>query len=333
MIGEIKCPVCNSKHTQKVFSLTSGKAGSLFIPDKPELSFRISREIEALWKSNHCEFHKCTNCMFGFAWPFIAGNEKIYSALYYKDFSFLADKWEYDRAIEIIRDLDLSTDSTLLELGAGNGSFLDKVSTIINDKSQIYSTEYSSAGVEEIQRKGFKCYNKSISELQKENLPEFDIICMFQVLEHMDDLELVFNTLGKLGKQASHLIIAVPNGTLRSFYDKMGVHLDVPPIHVGRFTPETFHFIGRKHGWNIVETCIEPQKYVFKVKKFVFDRYARHQFAKRTERSKSKLLKYFFRYTIVILLSICFLPVLIYLILAGNGTSLFVHFKHQHEAK
>ncbi len=333
MHGEKRCPVCNSKHTRKVFSLTSGTAGSLVIPDNPEQSYRISKEIESLWLSNHCEFHRCTNCMFGFAWPFIAGTDKIYSALYYKDFSFLADKWEYYLAIEIIRNLDLSSDSTLLELGAGNGSFLDKVSTIINEKSQICSTEYSSAGVEEIQRRGYECYNKSISELLKENLPKFDIICMFQVLEHMDDLELVFQTLGKLGSQTTHLIIAVPNGTLRSFYDKMGVHLDVPPIHVGRFTPETFHFIGRKHGWNVVETWIEPQKYLFKVKKFVFDRYARQRFAKRTERYKSKLLKYFFRYTIVILLSIRFFTVLIYLLLTGTGTSLLVHLQKQHGPK
>lgn len=243
MDGEKICPVCNSMFTTKLFDLDPGMAGSLVIPDNPEQSVRISKEIESLWQSKHCEFRRCTHCQFGFAWPFLAANEKIYSALYYKDFSYLADKWEFDRAIEIIRNLDLSSGAMLLELGAGNGSFLDKVSKIISEKSHIFSTEYSNSGVEEILRKGYACYNKSISELQKENLPEFDIICMFQVLEHMDDLDLVFQSLGQLGHRASHLIIAVPNGALRNFYDKLGVHLDVPPIHTGRFTPDTFHFL------------------------------------------------------------------------------------------
>ncbi len=333
MNGVIICPVCKSMSTTKVFSLNPGMAGSLVIPDNPEQSFLISKEIEALWQSNHCEFHRCNHCQFGFAWPFLAANEKIYSALYYKDFSYLENKWEFDRAIEIIRNLDLSSGWKLLELGAGNGSFLDKVAKITSEKSHIYSTEYASSGVDEIQRKGYACSNKSISDLLKENLPDFDIICMFQVLEHMDDLDLVFQSLGQLGHQDSHVIIAVPNGALRNFYDKLGVHLDVPPIHTGRFTPETFQFLGSKHGWNVMETKIEPQRYLFKVKRFVFDRYARLQFANKTERSPRKWEKYFFRYTLVILLLVRFLPVIIYLILPNTGTSLLVHLQKQHESK
>ncbi|RLD29645.1 MAG: hypothetical protein DRI70_02125 [Bacteroidetes bacterium] len=333
MIGEIACPVCNSNDTKRVYQVDAGTAGSMVIPDNPEQSLRISEEIESLWQSNRVEFLRCTHCMFGFAWPFLAGNDKIYSALYYKDFSYPADKWEYDRAIEIIGNLDLSPDSSLLELGAGNGSFLDKVATIIQDKQYIYSTEYSNAGVEEIKRKGYNCFNKSISDLPAPNLPEFDIICMFQVLEHMDDLKQVFQSLDKLCKETSHVIIAVPNGTLRRFYDRMGVHLDVPPIHVGSFTPKTFHFLGKKHGWEVIETCTEPQKYLFKLKKFVFDRYARNRLAKRTEGSKIRLIKYFFRYLIVLLLTVRFLPIAIYLLKPGTGTSLLVHLKNQPESK
>ncbi len=333
MSGAIKCPVCNSEHTHSVFSLDAHTAGSMIIPNNPEQSLRISQEIESLWQSNHGEFHSCSDCRFGFAWPFIAGNDKIYTTLYYKHFSYPADKWEYKRTIEIIHNLDLSPDSTLLELGAGNGSFLDKVSTIIKEKGQIFSTEYSSAGMEEIRRKGFNCYNKSLLELPNERLPEFHIICLFQVLEHMDKLDLVFQTLHKLSNQSSHLFMAVPNGNLRNFFDKAGVHLDIPPVHVGRFTPETFHFLAKKHGWSIAETCYEPQKYHSKVKKFVFDRYARQPFTWRTERSNNKLVKYFFRYFILLLLSIRFLPILIYLLRANTGTSLLVHMQNQHKPK
>ena len=305
----------------------------MVLPDDPGQSMKLSRGIKALWQSDHCEFFRCGQCRYGFAWPYVAGNVEIYSALYYKEFSFLADKWEYDRAIEIISNLDLAADSALLEIGAGNGSFLEKASGLIRDRNRIYSTEYSAPGVEEIQRKGFNCTSKSVSELAEGDLPRFDVICMFQVLEHMDDLELVFQSLGKLGNQGSHLIVAVPNGTLRSFYDRMGVHLDVPPVHVGRFTPETFQWLGKKHGWNVVGTSIEPQKYLFKVKKFVFDRYGRLRFSRRTEQSGKKWIVYFFRYLLVILLSIRFMPVLFYLLMPGTGTSLLVHLQRLNEPR
>lgn len=305
----------------------------MVIPDNPGQSLKISKEIESLWQSDHCEFYSCSQCRYGFAWPYTAGNMEIYSALYYRAFSFPSDKWEYDRAIEIISHADLRADSALLEIGAGNGSFLEKVSPLIQDRNRIHSTEYSGPGVEEIQRKGFKCYSKSISQLAEGDLPRFDVICMFQVLEHMDDLDLVFQSLGKLGNRGSNLIVAVPNGTLRRFYDRMGVHLDVPPIHVGRFTPETFQWLGKKHGWNVAGTSIEPQKYLFKVKKFVFDRYWRLRFSRRTEQSGQKLMVYFFRYLLVILLSIRYMPVLIYLLLPGTGTSLLVHLQRLNEPR
>lgn len=82
-----------------------------------------------------------------------------------------------------------------------------------------------------------------------------------------------------------------------------------------------------------MESNIEPQRYLFKVKKFIFDRYARLQFANKTERSNSKLVKYFFRYALVILLTVRFLPVVIYLSLPNTGTSLLVHLQKQHEFK
>ena len=330
-MDEIRCPVCSSIHTKRLFILHADAAGSMVIPDNPGQSMLISREIASLWQTANGEFYRCSNCRFGFARPFKAGNEKIYSALYYKDFSYPASKWEYERALAILRELGVSTGSILLELGAGNGTFLEKVSDIIHNRDHIYSTEYSGAGMEEIQRKGFRCFNKSISELPDEKLPPFDIICMFQVLEHMDNLDLVFQMLNRLGRPDAHLIVAVPNGILRSFYDKWGVHLDIPPIHVGRFTPDTFFFLGQKYGWDLLEASFEPQTYWFKVKKFIFDRYARQSVAKRAEASGKKTVKVLSRYVIVLLLCLRFLPVLIYLLFPDTGTSLLVHFQKQNE--
>jgi SAM-dependent methyltransferase len=340
-MADTNCPVCSSGNTRKLFGLRAREAGRLLKPDHPEQAGQIAGQIAQLWQSDTCEFFHCQRCGYGFARPYRAGNELIYSALYYEDFSYPEDKWEYSRALEIIRDLYSAGDgrygsqapqaggATLLEVGAGNGSFLDKISSDDFPAPNIYSTEFSDAGAKAIRKKGYHCFNRAVQDLAQENIPRFDVICMFQVLEHMDNLDPVFRSLNHLGRSSSHLIIAVPNGRLRFFYDRMGVHLDVPPVHVGRFMKRTFHFLGEKNGWQVNGLYVEPQKYRFKAKKFISDRYVRVAFTRKTDRSKSWPLRYFFRYGCLLVLSVRFLPVLLYILLPGTGTSLLVHYQKQ----
>jgi SAM-dependent methyltransferase len=321
------CPLCGSGSSRVLYRMSPQRAGALLIPDPPEQRDVLSAEIARLWQQQTCSFHGCRTCGFGFAWPFLAGDPKIYSLLYYRDFSFLTDKWEYSRALEILGDHPPGPESTLLELGAGNGSFLYLVSRTFPGLQHIYSTEASRAGAEQIREKGFQCFSSSLPELKEKHLPAFDVICMFQVLEHMDDLDNAFKALQELGRDGSDLIISVPNGRLRIFYDRMGVHLDVPPVHVGRFTPHTFRYLADKYGWELKEASTEPQTYLFKARKFIFTRYRGLNLARKIEASRISLLRNVLHYATLLVLAARYLPVLLYLLNPGSGTSLLVHLK------
>jgi len=275
-----------SRDTRKIFNLHAKKAGELLMPAHPDRVEKVAGLIASLWQSERCEFHQCRNCGYGFAIPHKAGNEQIYSTLYYEAFSI--------------------------------------------PPHHIYSTEFSAPGAAEIRSKGYHCYSNSIPDLTRESIPRFDVICMFQVLEHMADLHTVFQSLNRLGKPSSHLIIAVPNGPLRSLYDKLGVHLDVPSVHVGRFRKKTFEFLGERHGWELISHSPEPQRYLFKVKKFLSDRYVRVTLTGKTDRSNSRFVKYFFRYSCLLILVIRFLPVIFLLISPRTGTSILVHYRKKH---
>ncbi len=303
----------------------------MLIPGKPEHSGAVSVEIARLWDQEEGSFHRCRNCAFGFARPFIAADTKVYSRLYYKDFSYPGDKWEYRRALEIIGENLSGKEASLLEIGAGNGSFLEQASRCFPELKSIFSTEYSMAAVEEIRQKGFRCLQSSVPEMTEMELPPFRVICMFQVLEHQDDLDRVFRSLHMLGPSGTDLIISVPNGRLRSFYDRLGVHLDVPPIHVGRYTPRTFRYLSERYGWELKETSFEPQSYLFKVKKFIFTRYHALNLTRRTESSGNRVVKYGLRYTMMLYLSIRYLPVVFYLLRPDSGTSLLAHLKKKTE--
>ncbi|HDS06247.1 MAG TPA: class I SAM-dependent methyltransferase [Bacteroides sp.] len=321
------CPVCRSGNSRILFRMGAEEAGKQLVPAHPERAHLISAQIRALWESDRCAFYKCRDCGYGFARPYTAGNGEIYSTLYYESFSYTEDKWEHRFALELIQSLLLNETATLLEAGAGNGSFLERVASTLLPPGQIYSTELSDPGAKEIRRKGYHCLNKRLPELPAEKLPRFDVVCMFQVLEHMDDLDPVFQSLFQLGKPSSHLIIAVPNGYLRTFYDRVGVHLDLPPVHVGRFSRKTFEVLGKKHGWKIEGVYTESQSYAFKLKKFLSDRYVRVPLMRRTDQSSSKLVRYFFRYSCLLILAVRFLPVLFFLLLPGTGSSMMVHYR------
>jgi 2-polyprenyl-3-methyl-5-hydroxy-6-metoxy-1,4-benzoquinol methylase len=325
MTNFLKCPICNSSTVNKLFTLNSLEASNLIVPDNPAVSDKLVFLIEQLWQQNYSTFYTCKICDYCFSLPYVPGNEEIYSTLYYKEFNYPDNKWEYSRTIEILKNLGLKSDSHLLEIGAGNGAFLQKASKIFTNKKSIFSTEYSLSGIETIQANGFNCISSDISNLPEKNLPKFDVIFMFQVLEHMNNLNVVFETINKLCTPTAQLFIAVPNGFLRSFYDKMGLHYDVPPIHIGRFTQKTFNFIAKKHNWIVRDCIIEPRSFSFKLKKFIFDRFARNKIAKKSEKSKIALIKYLFRYSIMLLLIIRHMRIVFKLISSKTGTSLLVH--------
>ena len=156
------CPLCGSGSGSRLFRLKAGRAARLLIPDDREQQEAIAGEIGRLWEQDHCSFYRCRDCGYSYAWPFIAGDQKVYSLLYYKDFAYPADKWEYRHALQILGKRPPGPDAALLELGAGNGSFLYQGSSSLPELGSIHSTEYSEDGVKQIRDKGYSCHMLSL---------------------------------------------------------------------------------------------------------------------------------------------------------------------------
>lgn len=189
--------------------------------------------------------YHCQDTGYQFYYPFnINGDEEFYKFFENKyDWYYQENKWEYDK---VLRTIDFSH-KKVLEVGCGNGYFLDKVQ--LKNASIVEGIEFNSTAVKYCKIKKLKVFEKDVSEIDKNNY--YDIICTFQVLEHISDVNNFLYHCCRLLKQGGKLIIAVPNNDSLLFSNqnnlsyvnpqhKLNCLLNMPPHHMGRWNLSVF---------------------------------------------------------------------------------------------
>jgi len=178
----------------------------------------------------------------------------------------------------------------LLEVGAGNGAFVKRLAEGLFLKEDLLCTEYSDFGSKQITGLGIPCISDPIQVLKtEEHKGRFNYICMFQVLEHMDNLKDQFETLNHLSGLGTILYITVPSESYRAFYDRLGRHMDTPPNHLTRWNYSSFQKLGEEFGWRLMEHQNQRMSYNEKLKRLIFDRLECHGVFRRSNRSGRKL--------------------------------------------
>jgi len=296
----IVCPICHSAHPDKLFD-TDSKAvvRHLLSADNMPLFEQCRQKVEHLWDSKVAAYYHCTVCTFEFAHPFIAGDADFYSFIYDTENKYPAEKWEYSISLISIGQFikTAALPARLLEIGAGNGSFLKLLGGNLLPSSEIYSTELSEAGARIIGLMGFTCFQKDLQQISKEDLGgKVSIVCMFQVLEHLEGIHDLFEKLNDITFFGSRLYISVPNNLQRRFFEIHKIKYDLPPVHVGRYNVKSLDHLSEAHGWKVLRHCIQPSTYKQRILKFIYASYAKGQQVFNPEKYKSKPLRIFLRY-------------------------------------
>jgi len=273
---KIKCPVCCTNDAHLLWSASSKQAAQHFVLHEkhPERFLELVAHIESLWGQNTCNVVQCDRCGFCFSNPYIGGDERFYRLAYDRS-GYPTWKWEFQLTYNVLSKFSKS-DLKLLEIGAGDGAFVKRIAEEILPKENIFCTEFSEYGRHQIEKFGLKCFSDDVRSLSNAELEEnFDMVCMFQVLEHMDRLEVLFQKLNWLIKRGGSLFIAVPNPRRIEFNELNGALLDMPPNHVGRWNNECFKEIGRQNGFHIEEYEVEKSSFSTMAKQFVTYRFLR----------------------------------------------------------
>lgn len=201
-------------------------------------------------KTNEIYLYQCKRTGYKFWRPAsIAGNGEFYQKLssawpnYYR-----LSRWEHSHAKKHLKNR-----KTILEIGCGPGHFLRSLESLDIRASGI------ELNLESIDKKvtNFPIYPKSIEELSETN-NKFDAIFAFQVLEHVSDPhKLIRSSISCLSK-GGILMFSVPNNNYIDFFKQRDA-FDLPPHHMGHFTPNTLKRIGNFLGLDTKAIYIQPR--------------------------------------------------------------------------
>ena len=334
---EAACPVCFHTGAHVLYYMESRQAaGHVFSETREGAQFlQLQSHIETLWHGTRCAFLRCDDCQFCFASPNISGDSLLYKLVYQGDGAYQAWKWEFQNTYLKLQDLGtpgVVKDLKLLEIGAGNGAFVRKIAGGLLPRQNIVCLEYSNSGLESIRKQGIQCLSLDVRELDlMEFERHFDVVCMFQVLEHMDRLDALFERLTRLTGEKASLFIAVPNSAQREYFDLHGVIEDTPPMHIGRWNRRAFEIIGARHGWKVTGHETEPQTFFSKTHRFLMMSFVKSKVAVLLTQVRSRPLRRLLKFGYLCLFSLLLLPAVMGLASNKLGVSQWVHLQKELE--
>lgn len=209
---------------------------------------------------------KCKNCQLIFARNIFQQNEfeETYNKLYnsenpkYSNHSLIEYeqlkagiyKIGYNRKILINKYV--SPEANILEIGSGNGL------TGCYIRNKFPGTEFT--GIELDKKISEKAQSFGLNILigdfsLMDNMEEkYDVVLMWEVLEHIQDLKKCIELVSKRLKPGGNFIFSVPNYNKRNNYKnkKDSIYQDSPPIHLNFFTKDSIEKIFNSKNFKIV---------------------------------------------------------------------------------
>lgn len=226
---------------------------------KKYLDIDISDILEI---TDSVKLFRCNLSSYQFYFPLhIAGTAIFYDKMQEKDWYYLEKKWEYDTAIQYVRE-----GKKALEIGCGYGFFMEK----LKDRN-IKSTgiEFSEKAISACLLKKLCISSESIAEHADKNIGIYDYIFIFQVLEHIPEVHLFLKHALKTLKKDGLLFIGVPNNDSPILSDSIEQDLlpknvkamrttNFPPHHMGKWNERSLTYLEKVFDLKLLRIHFEP---------------------------------------------------------------------------
>ena len=193
--------------------------------------------------------YRCIDTGYRFYYPFtLAGNGRFYEQLQKFDWYYMDWKWEHENALRYLNKND-----SVLEIGCAKGTFINKLKEMdIN----CLGLELNQNAVDIAKKKSLPIYNETIQEHSKLNPDKYDLVCSFQVMEHIAEIKEVLQCSVNVLKKGGKLIISVPNND--SFLRLDTNYLNMPPHHMGLWNKESLSNLNKVLHLKIKSIDFEP---------------------------------------------------------------------------
>lgn len=240
----IKSPVTGSTNVMFLKEIPCS-----FIIDayRKRLNTDVTKYFEGL---STIQLYQCLDSKLKFYYPGkTAGDDEFYGSLEQFPWYYMEWKWEHAVAQGLIKKTD-----DVLEVGCGDGNFLKGISSVAKTATGL---ELNKSAVKKGTESGLRIFDQSIQDFARANPNMYDVVCMFQVLEHIpyikDFLEASVATL----KPGGSLIISVPNNVSNSPILESSI-LNMPPHHAGLWDAVSLTNLQSLFGIKLENIITEP---------------------------------------------------------------------------
>ena len=255
-LEKVRCPVCESTCTAPpLYRYTVEQAAAHFCPPtrSPERNRRLQICIARLWDGNDCLILRCDQCGFGFGHPFVGGDEEFYGILHeQKDYP----TWRWDYDVAVAEAIEKFPGGKVLDIGAGVGNFLRRLSEGWN----CYAVEGSELTRGELEASRIKVF-RDLEEATKTHEGTFQVVTLFQVLEHVAEFDFVLKQCWKLLTPGGRLVLTVPDGEAMIRQERVTGCADMPPNHLSKWTPASLSQVLTRIGFECSNPIHEPSSW------------------------------------------------------------------------
>lgn len=237
------CPLCGSTHLVKKDAIAAD-----LVVDSYARAFDV--DIRAYFKSGgRMNLLACEECGLLSYEPMPAGDAAFYEQLQRQPWYYQDIKPEYDFA-----KTQVGAHDRVLEIGCGKGVFRSFLPASI----EYRGLEFNQAAIEKAMAIGLNVTATPVQDHADTHPGEYDVVCHFQVLEHVSDPKGFLEACAKAVKPGGKLIVAVPAEDSFLSVCENG-WLNMPPHHVTRWKDRTLRYALEKQlGMQIEAIWHEP---------------------------------------------------------------------------
>jgi len=233
------CPACQADDTEAVDSV-----------DRKDLIRNYRQkgiDVSAYLRGSSITLCHCNRCELSFFDPICVGDGPFYEQLQTQELYYQDEKPEYAYAAKLVRE-----NSSLLEVGCGKGAFRGWL-----PESVRYSgLEFNDEAVQKARAVGLDVRKQPVDAHADEGR-RYDVVCAFQVLEHVEHPRQFFHACVRTLKPGGTLMIAVP--AQDSFLAiAPNSPLNMPPHHVTRWTDSALVSLAHSEGLANTDIWHEP---------------------------------------------------------------------------
>jgi len=244
----IRCILCGAGDVEVVESFPFRDLRRLWF-DTCEVD--VTTCLEQPYDGSNDYLNRCGTCKLEFYPTSLCGTSHLYQSLGRFSYYYPPDKWEFSVATE-----DARGHRNILEIGCGTGVFLERLIREDPGRTTV-GLERNPDALRAAREKGLRVEACDIEKFAPDHAERFDVICAFQVLEHVAAPDAFLKAAFHCLRRGGLCLVSVPNrqGFTRYAVNDFG---NMPPHHLTRWSGQVMRNIADRYRATVARVLEEP---------------------------------------------------------------------------